>query len=150
MNKLWLDIHIGLSILGEAFLAVALIVGLIYGIQEKRLKNKIIEFKNALPALEALDKAQYQLLWIGFISLTLGLILGSIWAFHAWGEKWFLEPRELWLFSGWLIYLLILIARRLTGFRGRRAAWYSLVGLLLVLFAAGHAYFEGYLKRFLP
>ena len=127
----FLSWHIGLSLLAEIQLALALLLGILYWIQERRLKQKTVFVgESSFPSLETLDKVQYRLLIIGFISLTLGMgmvVLGSS-----------LKPAQSWMFLGWLVYGVILYVRRLTGFRGRRVLWYSLIGFALVILASLH------------
>ena len=143
--NLWIPIHVGLSIVGECLLAFSLLLGVVYLIQERRLKNKIVLASTSfIPSLEMLDNTQYRLLKIGFVSLSLGVVLGTLWAFKIWGFQWVMSPKQMWMFAGWLIYGIILQARRATGFRGRRAAWTSLIGFALVLFSGWHGFFRGF------
>ena len=127
----FLSWHIGLSLLAEIQLALALVLGILYWIQEKKLKQKTVFVgESSLPSLETLDKVQYRLLMIGFISLTLGIgmvVLESS-----------LKSKQGWMFLGWFVYGVILYLRRLTGFRGRRVLWYSLIGFALVILASLH------------
>jgi ABC-type transport system involved in cytochrome c biogenesis permease subunit len=57
----------------------------------------------------------YRMVSVGFPLLTLGLILGSIWAKIAWGDYWNWDPKELWSFVSWLVYLGYLHFRYLYG-----------------------------------
>ncbi|MBI3019038.1 MAG: cytochrome c biogenesis protein CcsA [Deltaproteobacteria bacterium] len=127
----FLSWHIGLSLLAEIQLALALVLGILYWIQERKLKQKkVFVGESSLPSLETLDKVQYRLLVIGFISLTLGIgmvVLESS-----------LKSKQGWMFLGWSVYGVILYLRRLTGFRGRRVLWYSLIGFALVILASLH------------
>lgn len=47
----------------------------------------------------------YKLVCLGFPLLTLGLILGSVWAKLAWGDYWSWDPKELWSLATWLVYV---------------------------------------------
>ncbi|MBK1876685.1 cytochrome c biogenesis protein CcsA [Pelagicoccus mobilis] len=42
---------------------------------------------------------------IGFGFLTLGLVIGAIWAKEAWGHYWAWDPKETWALLTWLGYL---------------------------------------------
>ncbi len=42
---------------------------------------------------------------LGFPLLTLGLLLGSVWARQAWGRWWGWDPKELWSLATWLVYV---------------------------------------------
>lgn len=47
----------------------------------------------------------YKIACVGFPFLTLGLILGSIWAKIAWSDYWSWDPKELWSLATWLVYV---------------------------------------------
>jgi len=47
-----------------------------------------------------------QLVYPGFTLLTLGMILGAIWAKIAWGNYWSWDPNETWALLTWLFYLI--------------------------------------------
>ncbi|MBR2607068.1 MAG: cytochrome c biogenesis protein CcsA [Bacteroidaceae bacterium] len=48
---------------------------------------------------------------IGWAFLTLGMIMGALWAKEAWGDYWTWDPKETWAFATWLSYLLYLHLR---------------------------------------
>jgi len=130
----WLWLHVSMAIIGQMLLGIASIVALFYVIQERRLKNRSFSNRIALPALEVLDKVHFRALISGFSALSVGILIGAVWASQIWGQEWLWESKQLWTFLGWLIYGLILQGRMMTGLRGRRAAIYSLIGILLILF----------------
>ena len=47
----------------------------------------------------------YKMIRLGFPLLTLGLILGAWWNKIALGDYWNWDPKELWSFASWLIYV---------------------------------------------
>lgn len=48
---------------------------------------------------------------IGWAFLTLGMIMGALWAKQAWGDYWTWDPKETWAAATWLSYLLYLHLR---------------------------------------
>lgn len=42
---------------------------------------------------------------IGWSFLTLGMIMGALWAKQAWGDYWSWDPKETWAAATWLSYL---------------------------------------------
>ncbi|HPP56243.1 MAG TPA: cytochrome c biogenesis protein CcsA [Anaerohalosphaeraceae bacterium] len=75
-----------------------------------------------------------RLVRLAFPFLTMGLILGSIWAKIAWGDWWSWDPKELWSLTCWLIYLAYFHWRADFGVRYVKAnLWMLLVGFLAVL-----------------
>ena len=55
--------------------------------------------------LVSYEVAAYKMVRLGFPLLTLGLVLGAIWGKIAWGDYWNWDPKELWSFVTWLIYV---------------------------------------------
>jgi ABC-type transport system involved in cytochrome c biogenesis permease subunit len=49
---------------------------------------------------------------IGWAFLTLGMVMGSLWAKEAWGDYWTWDPKETWAAATWLGYLLYMHIRR--------------------------------------
>jgi len=45
---------------------------------------------------------------IGFSLITLGMLMGAIWAQKAWAHYWGWDPKEVWALITWLIYALFL------------------------------------------
>ena len=81
-----------------------------------------------------LDKITYDVVRFGFVLLTLGLLIGSVWAKSAWGDFWVWDPKENWSLVTWLVYAAYLHLRRVRGWRGDRAAWLVIAGFAVVLF----------------
>jgi ABC-type transport system involved in cytochrome c biogenesis permease subunit len=71
---------------------------------------------------------------LGFPWLTLSILAGAIWAQKAWGRYWGWDPKETWALVAWLWYLLVLHARPLRRWRGRRLGALALGGFGVVLF----------------
>jgi len=76
----------------------------------------------------------YWYLLVGSILLIAGILTGSIWAASSWGRYWGWDPKETWSLITWFIYAIYLHCRFVRGWRGRRAAWISIVGFISVLF----------------
>jgi|TARA_B100002003_G_C14125071_1_gene541130 ABC-type transport system involved in cytochrome c biogenesis permease subunit len=70
----------------------------------------------------------------GFISLTLGLVMGAAWGKTAWGNYWDWDPKENWALITWLIYVGALHLRFVAGWKGKRMAIICILGFLAVVF----------------
>jgi ABC-type uncharacterized transport system permease subunit len=100
-----------------------------YIIQERELKSKRPRaFYYRLPPLGKLDELADRTLAVGFILVTLGVIAGSFWAFLRFGAKWIVDPTTAMAFVTWAIYLAMVFSRVAIGWRGRKAAYFSIVG----------------------
>src|SRR5437588_32180 len=81
-----------------------------------------------LPASERLDRLAYKVIGFAFPVWTFAIIAGAIWAKYAWSRYWGWDPKETWSFITWVAYAAYLHARATAGWRGRRAAYLSLIG----------------------
>ena len=52
--------------------------------------------------------------WIplGFLFMTLGLVLGAVWGKICWGDFWQYDPKEMWALATWLAYVAYFAFRR--------------------------------------
>jgi cytochrome c-type biogenesis protein CcsB len=82
----------------------------------------------------ALEKVTYDAICFGFSLLTVGLLIGSVWAKSAWGDYWVWDPKENWSLVTWLVYAAYLHLRRVKQWRGRRLACLSIAGFAIVMF----------------
>jgi len=135
LRSYWLGIHTFFAFLAGAAFAVACGIGIMYLLQEHYLKSKNTHglFKK-LPSIQVLDEINYKLITLGFPLLTLAIISGAFWAESAWGSYWRWDPKEVWSLITWFIYALILHIRLTAGWRGKNAAFLSIIGFLIVLF----------------
>jgi cytochrome c-type biogenesis protein CcsB len=134
----WLYLHVSLIVLGYAAFFLTFAAGVMYLIQERELKSKRPRaFYNRMPPLEAIDDLAYKSLSIGFPFITLGIISGALWASSVWGPSWPADPKVAWSFATWFIYLLLLCARWVAGWRGRKAAYVAILGFLAILVTWG-------------
>jgi len=116
----WLTIHVLTCFIGYAALTVAFVSSLILLFKCKEDKN--------------LDTIGYKTIAFGFLFLTLGIISGAVWANSAWGTYWSWDPKETWSLITWFIYAIYLHIRLRKGWKGRKAAWLSVIGFLAMLF----------------
>jgi cytochrome c-type biogenesis protein CcsB len=144
LRSAWLPVHVTLAFLGNAVLALAFCVSLVYLVHERQLKEKRVgPLMLRLPSLETLDHLNYQALVCGFPLLTLGILTGAIWGKYSWGRFWLWGEREVFSAIVWLLYAGLLQGRMVAGWRGRRAAIVTIVAFAVVLvsFLFGHVIF---------
>jgi cytochrome c-type biogenesis protein CcsB len=135
LRSFWHPFHVLFAFLGNAIFTLAFCCGVMYLIQENRLKSKKMgAITKRLPSLKVLDDLNYQSLKFGFPLLTLGIITGAVWAEYAWGRYWGWDPKETWSLITWFLYAALLHQRLTVGWRGRKAAIMAIAGFLAVLF----------------
>ncbi len=135
LNSPWLAVHVTLCFLSYACFTLASVFAVMYLWQEKELKSrKVDSFFFRLPALGFLDRLGYKTIIFGFIFLSLGIVSGSVWAQRAWGTFWNWDPKETWSLVMWLLYLVYLHSRLISGWRGRRSAYLAIIGFAAMIF----------------
>jgi len=92
------------------------------------------DLERLLPSAEALDRITYKTICIAFPLLTLMIAAGAYWANRTWGSYWSWDPKETWAAITWLVYAGYLHMRITRGWRGRRAAYFAILGFVVVMF----------------
>jgi cytochrome c-type biogenesis protein CcsB len=129
----WLNIHVAFAKLSYMSFIAAFAVGLIYLYRERR-GERPESMLSRLPEQDVLDDLSYRFVAVGFIFLSFMIVAGAIWANEAWGRYWAWDPIETWSLISWIVYAGYLHARLTLGWRGRKAAWYAVTALPIVLF----------------
>jgi cytochrome c-type biogenesis protein CcsB len=131
----WLTSHVITCFLGYAAFTVAFALGLMALLKGMGQENdaKARRFIRLIPDADILDELIYQSAVLGFVFLTIGIMTGSIWAHYAWGSYWSWDPKETWSLITWLVYAIMLHARYVKGWRGKRMAVMAIVGFICVL-----------------
>lgn len=134
-NSLWVFFHVIAVFIGEAFFALACGIGIMYLIQESAIKNKRRGFLfSRMSSLETLDSAGYGCIVAGFSLLSVGLVMGFVYARITWGRFLSWDPKEVWSVITWILYAVLIHERLAVGWRGRKSAVMAIVGFVVVLF----------------
>jgi cytochrome c-type biogenesis protein CcsB len=142
LGNAWIWVHIALAMIGIAAFVLNFAGALMYLLQERQIRAKRPgRFYYRLPALETLDHLTYRTLALGFPFLTTGLILGALWARTSWGSLFAPDPVAFFSVVAWVIYAGTLAGRTAGGWRGRRAAYYAIVGFAALVLTLGAGFF---------
>ncbi len=135
LQSYWINIHPMVLMTAYAAFGNAFGVGLALLVQEQQIKSrKPTELCYRLPSIEELDNLNYRIIVFGFPVLTVGIIMGGVWAYNAWGRFWGWDAKETWAFITALIYAGYLHMRFVKGLRGRKAVYVSMLGFASVVF----------------
>ena len=135
LQSSWLTYHVVVIMLSYSAFALSCFISLAYLFKDALgADHSRLGLVRRLPSLDAMDTFNYKIIAVGFPLLTLGIILGAVWAATAWGRPWGFDPKETWSAITWLIYAIYLHTRYLAGWKGRRAAILALIGFAGVLF----------------
>jgi cytochrome c-type biogenesis protein CcsB len=138
LHSVWLPVHVGLAILGDALLALAGSASVLYLVQDRRLKaHRVRGLEPHLPSLETLDRLSHRSVVWGLVLLTLAILTGIVWAHEAWGEPrsqtWVLDPKLWCTIGAWAVYVVLLQGRMAAGWRGRFAAQLTIAGFTVIV-----------------
>jgi len=123
LQSYWLWLHVSVTMLGEAFFAVAFVASLLYLLADTEEKK------------QKMDDVSYRAVAVGFPLFTLGgLIFGMVWAYKSWGTYWSWDPKEVWSLITWFVFALYLHTRIVMGWKGKRSALIAILGFLAALF----------------
>ena len=94
----WLNIHVTIitgsyALFGLAFLLGVMIMILIL---TRAVKKDEADKENLSFSLKVLDKVNFWILVVGIGMLTIGTLLGGVWANESWGRYWGWDPKETW------------------------------------------------------
>jgi len=139
----WFGVHIASSLFAYASFALAGVLGLTYMLQFKEIKKKHLGYLyTRLPSLQILDSMNNRAVMIGWLFLTIGVVVGVIWATQARAvhpedpnirAMSLNDPKIFGAVLTWAVYSFAVFARQRLGWNGRRAAWLSAIGFTLIL-----------------
>ena len=128
LQSTWLVVHVAAAIIsGGMFLLSNTVASAYLWLDRMERKGERSEFAKRFPSLETLDQLSYRMVAFVFPLWTFAIIAGAIWAEAAWGRYWGWDPKETWSFITWILYAAYLHARVTAGWKGRKAAWLSLI-----------------------
>ena len=120
--------HILFAVITVTVLCLAALQALILAVQVRQLRlHHSHGVWRKLPSLETMEAVLFQMIWLGFILLT--LLIGS--SFYAYGQQ--VIPRvmdkTILVILAWGVFGLLLFGRHAWGWRGRRAIHFTLTGV---------------------
>jgi ABC-type transport system involved in cytochrome c biogenesis permease subunit len=143
LDSPWFWVHLLSLMFSYATFALAGMLGLTYMLQFKEIKKKHLGYFYArLPSLHVLDAMNSRAVVVGWLFLTIGVVVGVVWTAQARAlapgnsnlqAMSLNDPKILIALLTWAVYAFEVFARSTMGWTGRRAAWLSAVGFVIVL-----------------
>jgi cytochrome c-type biogenesis protein CcsB len=122
------------SLAASPFILSGLVGGIFNSLLYLLLLWRRADLERLLPTADNLDRITYKTICIAFPLLTLMIAAGAYWANRTWGSYWSWDPKETWAAITWLVYAGYLHMRITRGWRGRRAAYFAILGFAVVMF----------------
>jgi ABC-type transport system involved in cytochrome c biogenesis permease subunit len=143
LDSPWFWVHVTSLLFAYATFALAAMLGLTYVLQFKEIKKKHLGyFYTRLPSLHVLDAMNSRAVTVGWLFLTIGVVVGIVWTAQALAQSpenlnlqaiSLQDPKVFIAVLTWGVYSFAVFARKTLGWTGRRAAWLSAVGFVIVL-----------------
>ena len=132
-NRL-LGLHVISALLGYSGITISAVYGILFWILYKEIKlNRFGLIFKRLPSLEILENLSYSSAVIGFILLTVAIIIGIIWLPSAFPNFTYFDPKLIGTGLIWLIYGAGIISRFLGKLQGKKVIIFSIVGFILAI-----------------
>ena len=134
LKTIWLYIHVYFAWLAFGAYALAMAAGVIFILKETDAKRPV---QNAtyerFPSVASLDELIFRYILFGFITDTIMISAGAIWAKDLWGSYWSWDPVETWSLVSWLIYGISIHLRVTFGWKNKRLAVLAIIALSTVI-----------------
>lgn len=123
--------HILLSILAYSLLLIAACQAVLLAMQNRHLRHYQTGLINALPPLITMERILFDLIFLGFLFLSLAMVTGlfvleNIFAQHV-------AHKTLFTLIAWITFLILLYGRWYLGWRGQKAIRFTLIGVSLLV-----------------
>jgi len=129
-------LHAATAVLGYASMAISAIYGLLYLMLFHDIKkHRFGLIYKQLPSLEIMANFTYRAATLGFVFLSVAIVLGLVLLVKVYGTHWQWDPKLTITFAAWLIYGACTVGRKLWGWSPRRVAFASLAGFAVILFS---------------
>lgn len=103
-NNFWLSTHVTTITISYAAFTIAMVFGNV-------MLFRIWFYKDNQAFIKEYSHYAYRMIQLGCFLLTIGIILGGVWADYSWGRFWGWDPKETWALIADLGFLALLHAR---------------------------------------
>ena len=117
----WFAPHVIIYMFSYAILGAVTLVALYYLFREEKLQDK-----------ERIMDMTDNLVYVGIAFVTMGMLMGAIWAKEAWGHYWSWDPKETWAAATWLGYLVYIHYRLLKTSKNKTSMTILLLAFILL------------------
>ena len=131
-----LTVHLFFSLAAYGFLALAVVQSIVMRLQDHRLRiHSEASVLGKLPPLETMEQLLFQLIGIGFVLLSLGLVSGFWFSAEKLGVTFVFDHHTILAVVAWLIFGSLLLGRLRFGWRGKTATRWTIGGFVVLVLA---------------
>lgn len=129
-----LQAHIFTSIAAYSVLTIAMVQSIILAIQDRHLRHhQPGGFISSLPPLAIMEKLLFQIIGLGFVLLTIGLLIGFLFTDNIFSSGKL--HKTVFSVIAWSFFAILLWGRWKFGWRGRMAIRWALSGFIMLMLA---------------
>lgn len=140
LKSFWLSLHV--AVITSSYALFALVMMMAFVNMLLFLTAPANLFQEIRARAKQLGALMQVLLIIGLYLLTIGSILGAIWANESWGRYWGWDPKETWALISILVYALVTHMRLIPigkdDFLFNVAAFWSFSSILMTFFGVNY------------
>jgi ABC-type uncharacterized transport system permease subunit len=143
-----LRVHVLVSLLSYALLALASIQAILLAVQDRHLhRRQPGGFVRALPPLQTMEELLFEMIAVGSVLLSVSLASGFVFLEDMFAQH--LAHKTILSVAAWTVFALLLWGRFRFGWRGRTALRWTIVGFVVLMLAyfGSKAVLELILKR---
>lgn len=127
-----LKLHILISIAAYSLLLMSAVQAIIVRLQIRELKHQSHQrlWVSKLPSLQSMERLLFDMLIVGFVLLSIALGLGAIYVENLLAQH--LAHKTIFSLLSWVIFANLIYGHWKYGWRGRRAANFTIYGFALL------------------
>jgi ABC-type uncharacterized transport system permease subunit len=127
-------VHVVLAMASAGLFAMAAIFVVLLAMQDAALRSRRPPgWLATLPPVESLERALYSVIAIGMASLTIAILAGLLFVTDLFAQH--LVHKTVLAIAAWFIFAVLLVGRWRFGWRGRKAARYTIAGFVVLAIA---------------
>jgi ABC-type uncharacterized transport system permease subunit len=129
LHSLLLGFHVSTALLGYTALALSAVYGLLYLMLYHEIRSSRFGMVyNRLPNLETLEMMSNKAEVFGFVMLGVAILVGVFWLPVVFKEISYWDPKLVGTVTIWVLYAIVLGAKRTFGWQGRKTMIVALAG----------------------
>lgn len=134
MFPLGVALHIGSSVVAYSLLTLAAIQAALLAAQDAQLKRRQMGgLLGILPPLQLMESMLFELIWVGFIGLTLSIGTGVIFMDDIFAQH--LVHKTILSIAAWTLFAVLLWGRHWLGWRSQTAVRLTITGSTVLMLA---------------
>lgn len=131
-----LRLHIVIAIAAYVAMALAAVLAASLWMVDRHLHSRpSSRLAQSLPPLLTLEQRLFQILWTGFVLLSITLVSGVLFPEQLFGRPLLLTHKVVFSSLAWAVFGGLLAGRVLRGWRGRTAVTWTLIGFAFLVLA---------------